>query len=72
MLIWITTKMYILLQRTNSCNAGDVGLIPTSGKCPGEENDNPLQYSCLGTPMDRAVGRLQSMGSQKSWTQLSK
>ena len=36
-------------------NAGDVGLIPGSGKSPGEENGNPLQYSCLGNPMDRGA-----------------
>ena len=29
------------------CNAGDLGLIPRSGRFPGEENGNPLQYSCL-------------------------
>ena len=29
-------------------NAGDVGLIPRSGRSPGEGNDNPLQGSCLG------------------------
>ena len=29
-------------------------LIPGLGRCPGEGNDNPLQYSCLGNPMDRA------------------
>ena len=34
-------------------NAGDVGLIPGSGRSPGEGNGNPLQYSCLGNPMDR-------------------
>ena len=34
-------------------NAGDVGLIPGSGRSPGEGNDNPLQYSCPGNPMDR-------------------
>ena len=34
-------------------NAGDVGSIPGSGRSPGEGNDNPLQYSCLGNPMDR-------------------
>ena len=33
-------------------NAGDTGLIPGSGRSPGEENGNPLQYSCLGNPMD--------------------
>ena len=34
-------------------NAGDVDLIPRLGKSPGEGNSNPLQYSCLGNPMDR-------------------
>ena len=34
-------------------NAGDVGLIPESGRSPGKENSNPLQYSCLGNPIDR-------------------
>ena len=34
-------------------NAGDVGLIPELGRPPGEGNGYPLQYSCLGNPMDR-------------------
>ena len=34
-------------------NAGDMGLIPGSGRSPGDGNDNPLQCSCLGNPMDR-------------------
>ena len=34
-------------------NAGDMGLIPESGRSPGEGNGKPLQYSCLGNPMDR-------------------
>ena len=33
--------------------AGDAGLIPGSGRSPGEGNDNGLLYSCLGNPMDR-------------------
>ena len=33
----------------------DVGLIPGSGKCPGVENGNPHQYSCLENPMDRGA-----------------
>ena len=37
------------------CNAGDVGLIPQSERSPGKGNDNPLQYSCLGNPMDRGA-----------------
>ena len=32
-----------------------MGSIPGSGGSPGEGNDNPLQYSCLGNPMDRQV-----------------
>ena len=38
-----------------ACNAGDPGLIPGSGKAPGEGNDNPLQCSCLQNPMDRGA-----------------
>ena len=34
-------------------NGGDAGLIPGSGRSPAEGNGNPLQYSCLGNPMDR-------------------
>ena len=37
--------------------AGDVGLIPELGRSPGEVNGNPLQYSCLGNPMDRGAWR---------------
>ena len=33
--------------------AGDAGSIPWSGRCPGEGNGNPLQYSCLENPVDR-------------------
>ena len=34
-------------------NAGDQGVIPGSGRSPGEGNSNSLQYSCLGNPMKR-------------------
>ena len=34
---------------------GEVGLIPGSGRSPGVENGNPLQYSCLENPMDRGT-----------------
>ena len=36
-------------------NAGDTGSIPGVGRSPGERNDNPLQYSCLGFPLDRGA-----------------
>ena len=37
----------------SACNTGDLGLIPGSGRSPGEGNGTPLQYSCLENPMDR-------------------
>ena len=40
-----------------ACNAGDLGLIPGSGRSPGEGNESPLQYSCLENPMDRGAQR---------------
>ena len=36
-------------------NAGDMGSIPESGISPRRGNDNPLQFSCLGNPMDRGA-----------------
>ena len=47
------------------------GLIPEFGKYPGEGNGNPLQYPRLVNPMKEEHGGLQSMGLQKSQTQLS-
>ena len=52
-------------------NARDMGLISVSGRSSGEGNGNPLQYSCLGNPIDRGAGRLRPIGSQKSQTGLS-
>ena len=39
--------------KESDCNAGDLGSTPESGRSPGEGNNNSLQYSCLGNPMDR-------------------
>ena len=44
---------------------GDPGLIPGSGRSPGERNDNPLQYSSWIIPWTEEPGGLQSMGSQR-------
>ena len=44
--------------QNSPANAGDtedVGSIPGSGRSPGGGNGNPLQYSCLGNPMDRGA-----------------
>ena len=36
-------------------NVGDVGSTHQAGRCPGEGNGNPLQYSSMGDPMDRGA-----------------
>ena len=41
------------VSKEDTCNAGDPALIPGLGRSAGEGNDNPLQHSCLGNPMDR-------------------
>ena len=38
--------------KASAFNAGDLGLIPESGRSPGEGNGNPLQHSCPENPMD--------------------
>ena len=38
-----------------TCNAGDLSLIPGSGRSPAEGNGNPFQYSCLEISMDRGA-----------------
>ena len=52
-------------------NAGEVGSIPGSGRLHGEVKGNPLQYSCLGNPMDRRPWRATVHGVAKSQTELS-
>ena len=52
-------------------NAGDMGSIPGSGRSPGEEKGgNPLQYSCLGSPVDRGAWRAIVHGVSESQTRL--
>ena len=55
----------------STCNAGDPCLIPGLGRSPGEGKGNPLQYSCLGNPMDRGAWWATVHGVVKSWTQLN-
>ena len=49
----------------NSGDAGDMSLIPGSGRSPGGGYGNPLQYSCLENPVDRGAWRAWSMGVAK-------
>ena len=58
----------VLVVKNPPANTGDlrdVGLIPGSGRSPGGRHGNPLQYSCLGNPMDRGALWLQSIESQR-------
>ena len=57
-----------------TANAGEVrdaGSIPQSGRSPGEGNGNPIQYSCLGNPMDRGAWQATVLGVAKSQTRLN-
>ena len=47
-----------------------MGLIPGSGRSPGEGHGNPLQYFCLENPMDRGAWRATVHGVTNNWTQL--
>ena len=74
--IWIILKQSLGLPRwlsakESACSAGDVGSIPGSGRSLGGGNDNPLQYSCLGNPMDRGAWQAIVCRVTKSWTRHS-
>ena len=48
-----------------ACNAGDLSLIAGLGRCPGEGNDNQVQYSCLENPMDKGAWQVRVYKSHK-------
>ena len=52
----------------NTRDTGNRGSIPGSGRSPGEENGNPLQYSCLENPMDREAWWAIIQRVTKRWT----
>ena len=49
----------------NAGNAGDMSLIPGLGRSPGEENGNPLQYSCLENSMETGAWQATVHGLQR-------
>ena len=56
---WGLPRRLSCKESSSQCRTtGDVGSIPGSGRWPGVENCNPLQYSCLGNPMDRGTWRI--------------
>ena len=67
LLIWAFTLTAYFpggsVEKNLPANAGDASLMPELGRPPGEGNGNPLQYSCLGNPMDRRAW--QFMGLQR-------
>ena len=54
--------------KESSCNEGDAGSIPGSGRSPGEGHSNPLQYSCLENSLERRAWWATVHGLTKSWT----
>ena len=52
--------------KESTCNVGDPGSIPGSGRSPEEGNGNPLQYSCLENSMDRGAWRVTVHGVAKN------
>ena len=54
----------------NIGDARDMGSTPGVGRSSGEGNGNPVQYSCLGNPMDRGAWWATVHGVAKNWTRL--
>ena len=61
-------SLLVRLVKNPPANAGDMGLIPGSGRFPGEGNGSPLQYLCLEKSMDRGAWRATVHGVVMSWT----
>ena len=57
--------------RESACSVGDLGSVTGLGRSPGEENDYPLQYSCLENPKDKGAWRATIHGVTKSGTRQS-
>ena len=57
--------------KESACNVGELGSIPGSGRSPGGGHGNPLQYFCMGNPMDRGAWGATVHGVAKSWIRLS-
>ena len=58
----------VLVVKNPPASAGDAGLVPASGRSPGEGNGSPLQYSGPGIPMHRGTWQATVLGVFKSRT----
>ena len=65
------TSLEINKKKNSPGNARDVGSIPGLGRSPGVRNGTPLQYSCLGNPVDRGAWWAAVHGAAKSQIQLN-
>ena len=62
-----------LVVKNQPAKAGDIrdaGSIPGLGRCLRVGNGNPVQYPCLGNPMDRRAWQATVRGVANSWTRL--
>ena len=57
--------------RNSLAKAEDAGLLPESGRSPGNGNGNPLQHSCLGNPVEKGAWWATVHGATKSQSWLS-
>jgi len=65
------SQVVLVVKNPAPANAGDIrnaGSIPGSGRSPGREHDDPLQFSCLEDPLDRAALWAMVHRVAKSWT----
>ena len=65
-----TTPSHGSVVKNLPANEGDTGSVPGLEIPPGGGQDNPLQYSCLGNPMDRGAWWATVHRIAKSWTRL--
>ena len=61
-IIIISGFTYGSADKESTCNVGNQGSIPRSGRFPGESNGNPLQYFCLENSRDRGTGQAEVHG----------
>ena len=64
----VQTTLGFSVHKESAHSARDLGLTPGSGRSPGEGSGYPLQYSCLGYPMDRGAWRAAVHRVAQSWT----
>ena len=67
MTVLVGASLVAQMVKNPPANAEDSSSVPGRGRSPGEGNGNPLQYSCLGNPMDR--GAWQATITKKSPTE---